>query len=230
MPERSDSDSGADVLALLERASDHAPTMHLPPQDVLVGGQRRRRRRRTLTGAGAAGAALLGALLWLGPVDDLLLGSPDVGPAGQQAEPVTSGQLTAGDGTVYDVSVTEEGIRVEGEADGMLMPDDLSGPTSSLLTEGVPVMFVPDWPLDDPDAARYLDLTAPETTWLSPADAVRVDLPDGRPVVVLTIDPGAPFPTDQFGEATASGEVEEVVVPGLTWERDDAESRESSDG
>ena len=65
---------------------------------------------------------------------------------------------------------------------------------------------------------------------MRPADAVRVDLPDGRPVVVLTLEPGAPFPTDQFGEATASGEVEEVVVPGLTWERDDSVSRESSDG
>lgn len=178
------------VLSLIERAGADAPSLHIDAAAVLEGGRRRvRRRRAAFTGMTLAAAASVAAVS-LGALGDGFLATQEVAPAERE---VVSGdwdsELTFEDGTTFALRPSGDGVLVESAGDSFRLFDSelAGGPVLSTFGAGRPVMLVPNWDPSDPDAVRLGSFELPQAEWAVPDDVARVELADGRRLVVLAL-------------------------------------------
>jgi hypothetical protein len=223
--------SERDVLELVHRAAADAPPMRLSAASVLEGGRRRvRRRRATYAGMTLAAAASVVAVSF-GVVGDGFLATRGVPPAGEDSQPVVSGdwdaELTFEDGTTYTLHPDGAGVLLETETRSYpLSASDMAAPMFTRVAEdGRTLVIVPGWDLEDPADARLGVRTGAELTWVTPQDTALIQLSDGRPLVAIAVAPDY-WDLDYVpAEALADGSLELAVPgPGGTTLRVDGQS------
>lgn len=187
-----------DLTRLMYRVAADSPPMDVSLDSVIGEAKGRRRRQRTVgAGMGFAALALAGTLWWGLGGQGLLGGGLERSPAGPSQGVSTDGgsriaqltgdTVTAGDRTFRiaerdgDVVLLESGEVITGLGSAELRHSptftDESGP-------GVLAAMVP--PGQDPAAVRYgVPGDGGRVTWEVPDSAVRLDLTDGRSVLVL---------------------------------------------
>lgn len=214
--------SDTDVLAMLDRAADYAPRLHLTREAVIARGTQIVRRRRAAGAGMALGALVLAGGLWSALGGDAWLGALQEVPAASTQTLGLDTELVTTDGTVF--AVTAEGQDVLATGDGQTYPTTVhpdGGPVMTLLGDGRPVLIVPGWDPSSANAARVGPPVEGDIRWIRPVDTAAVRLDDGTPVVLLTVPSDELGGTPEvFGEEQPDGTVLEVAVGGADWSVD----------